>query len=330
VAGRESFCVFERLIPLRRCLRMKKERSGENKVPLKSGIVWALLGLITTLILFEVSLRAIGAVSRWTNERGGMFPEPRGKYYRILCLGESTTAVGADKSYPYQLEKILNQSGAGIRFVVINGGETAINSSYIMEHLENNLDRYRPDMVTAMMGINERVIRFYADIPEADSWIFRNCRTYRFFRLMFNEFLRKSGNKDARDAAGAIKAGYEAGFRTGDRINYDLLRNNYRKMKSALDSRKIRLCCVQYPVRSIAVLVSMFDRPGEIIFVDNEWNFKDAIGKGKYDDYFMDSFAGDFGHCTPKGNRLIAENMAGVILKELFPRLRFNLSVENR
>jgi lysophospholipase L1-like esterase len=27
---------------------------------------------------------------------------------------------------------------------------------------------------------------------------------------------------------------------------------------------------------------------------------------------------GDFGHCTPKGNRLLAENIAQTILKEVF------------
>jgi len=29
-------------------------------------------------------------------------------------------------------------------------------------------------------------------------------------------------------------------------------------------------------------------------------------------------FGGDFGHCTPKGNRLLATNIADVILKEVF------------
>ena len=32
----------------------------------------------------------------------------------------------------------------------------------------------------------------------------------------------------------------------------------------------------------------------------------------------MDMFGGDFGHCTVKGNRLLAENVARVILKEIF------------
>ena len=50
--------------------------------------------------------------------------------------------------------------------------------------------------------------------------------------------------------------------------------------------------------------------------------FKDALRKASYREYFNDMFAGDFGHCTPKGNRLLAENIAKVILKEYFGKLR--------
>jgi hypothetical protein len=55
-----------------------------------------------------------------------------------------------------------------------------------------------------------------------------------------------------------------------------------------------------------------------IIFVYNERVFKEALMRGRYEDYFADRFAGDFGHGTPKGNRLLAENIANTILKECF------------
>ena len=97
-----------------------------------------------------------------------------------------------------------------------------------------------------------------------------------------------------------------------------ITRDNYRKLKEILDQRGIRLVCVQYPVRSLKPLIKMFDSPEGIIFVDNEKIFKDALKRGRYEDYFEDHFAGDFGHCTPKGNRLLAENVARVILKEVF------------
>jgi hypothetical protein len=56
----------------------------------------------------------------------------------------------------------------------------------------------------------------------------------------------------------------------------------------------------------------------DIIFVDNEKIFKDALKEESPKEYFTDMFAGDFGHCTPKGNRLLAQNIADAILKEYF------------
>ncbi len=93
---------------------------------------------------------------------------------------------------------------------------------------------------------------------------------------------------------------------------------NYRKLYDILEKRKIKLVCVQYPVRGIKPLKSLFIGQEDIVFVDNEEIFKQAILKGGYKEYFTDMFGGDFGHCTPKGNKLLAENIASVILKEVF------------
>jgi hypothetical protein len=44
--------------------------------------------------------------------------------------------------------------------------------------------------------------------------------------------------------------------------------------------------------------------------VDNERIFRDAVSREGYDTLFRDRFGGDFGHCTEKGNLLIAQNLA--------------------
>ncbi|MDP8216204.1 MAG: tetratricopeptide repeat protein [Candidatus Kaelpia imicola] len=93
---------------------------------------------------------------------------------------------------------------------------------------------------------------------------------------------------------------------------------NYNKLKIILAGKGVYFICVQYPMMNIESLKKML-RPNEgIIFVDNEMLFKNATEEEGYDEYFTDSFAGDFGHCTVKGNKLLAENIAKVILKELF------------
>lgn len=95
-------------------------------------------------------------------------------------------------------------------------------------------------------------------------------------------------------------------------------KENYLKMQEILSRSGVRLICVQYPMRSVELLKRLFPDPSGIIFVDNENIFKEAVRKFSYVEYFSDNFAGDFGHCTLKGNRLLAENIANVLEKDFF------------
>ena len=97
---------------------------------------------------------------------------------------------------------------------------------------------------------------------------------------------------------------------------------NYQALKVMLDKRHVRLVCVQYPMRPISSLEKIFAGEGDnIIFVDNENIFRNAIGQDGLNAYFVDMFAGNFGHCTEKGNRLLGENIAKAILREMFDSL---------
>ena len=95
---------------------------------------------------------------------------------------------------------------------------------------------------------------------------------------------------------------------------------NYRKLRAILEQKKIILVAVQYPCRKLKPLKDIFENKKGIIFVDNEAVFKTALDKGSYDEYFEDYFGGDFGHCTRKGNQLLAENIANAILKNIGSR----------
>jgi tetratricopeptide (TPR) repeat protein len=101
---------------------------------------------------------------------------------------------------------------------------------------------------------------------------------------------------------------------------FSVTADNYHRLKHALDKRGIRLVCVQYPMHNVEPLKRIFAGDTSVIFVDNEKIFKDAVSKGSYKEYFRDMFGGDFGHCTPKGNELLAQNIADVILKKVFNR----------
>jgi tetratricopeptide (TPR) repeat protein len=102
-------------------------------------------------------------------------------------------------------------------------------------------------------------------------------------------------------------------------FNTPLTAHNYRRIKEILDSRAIRFVAMQFPMRNVESLKNMFlgDEKG-VIFIDNEAVFKEAVIKDGYKEFFCDMFGGDFGHCTKRGNLLMAENIADAIITKVF------------
>lgn len=90
---------------------------------------------------------------------------------------------------------------------------------------------------------------------------------------------------------------------------------SYKILATICKDKKIKLIAMQYPVRSIKSLKKMLENFNEVVFVSNETKFKEALKEKGYEKIFRDRFAGDFGHCTDYGNRLIAENVAEAIVK---------------
>jgi len=157
--------------------------SGRELWPLERRVA-LFSGLILVILLVESALRIGTFMLVCIQEHRNCLSLRQSGTYRIMCLGESTTAGGND-SYPAYLERILNSRNKGIRFSVINKGRFGVNSDYILAQLEENLVAYKPNMVIVMMGINDYGdILYYKDIPENSNWIFKHCRTYRFLRIL--------------------------------------------------------------------------------------------------------------------------------------------------
>jgi len=107
------------------------------------------------VLLLEIGLRIAGAVFAWQQEQANREAlEDRGEYL-VMCVGESTTAMGGEDAYPAQLEEVLNELDSGKRFTVLNKGIPGTDSSAILAQFEQNLESYRPNVVVAMMGAND-------------------------------------------------------------------------------------------------------------------------------------------------------------------------------
>ncbi len=514
---------------------MRKLRPNIHKTHTNQKIALIIFGLLLGMILLELGLRIGGFILLSIQEHKNKFILKQKGSYRIMCLGESTTAGWGGNSYPRYLQEILNQRDVGIKFAVINKGIIGTNTGAIALDIEYNLDKYSPDMVITMMGINDgRYNMAYENIPvNKQLLLIKSLRIYKFLRLLQFHIIAKiqelgiykqnkqkkstfkaanhlaylDALKKQEDASKAeketvilskvdrlIKQGIvetqndifkkikeididhneaygELGFyyylqgkyiraeqllkkaieidppdehayillgkcytareeyykaeqmlKTAIRINpttaygyeelgfcyknenrygeaeemykkaielnpkislvglirlykelgrydkavkelsenlemnpkdewiyaslgqcynemgnmllaewyysranelrlsyYNLVtRRNYNRVKEIVAQKGAKLVCVQYPVRSIASLKKMFYSKKGVIFVDNEQIFKEAINETSYDEYFTDMIGGDFGHCTEKGNKLLAENIANVILEKCF------------
>jgi tetratricopeptide (TPR) repeat protein len=541
-----------------------------------------LFGVVLFFVLLEGGLRLGGLILSSMQESENLRSIKQKGAYRILCLGESTT----QGQYPHLLEQVLNQRNIGVRFSVIDKGKTETKTPMILSRVESYLAEYHPDMVVAMMGNNDKRVKYYEDIPESDAWLFKHCHVYRLGRILYMQVSKKikqediyglsrsdSNRKaDPKDTRAVVKKathsneipaekvrrsesesqkgspgsngrfagdekslGKDAAFRLAEtprsvmegvptpddecvrsgttlyreqdkfieaeaslkkaielnpknnnayvelgrlyrlqdklpqaenvfkkaiEINpkndrafvelgwiysdqgkpsqsddsfmkalavnpendfnqvtmggvyrrhgkflqaedaykkaielnpanefallelgglyreqgkfsqaEDLFKeaigtnfekvpertwramaslyeemgkpelakayaekaaslnsenyppitvNNYHKLKEILDRKRIQLVCVQYPMRNAEPLKRIFEKDEGITFVDNERVFKEAVKRSGYKEYFRDMFAGDFGHCTRRGNELLAQNIADVILKEVF------------
>ncbi len=470
---------------------------------MKKKTVWnKVLWLVVGAVFLEVSLRA-GAyvyleIREASNPINSSHEVPEGEadrganVYRILCLGESTTAGDGVTSWPEQLEEVLNSRSHIFRFEVFNAGVAGTNTAFILSRLEDNLEKYDPHIVISMMGMNDgdalhvrydappawspasvigalRIVRLFSLIwdgikstkkesvevrvvREKDHFIKRLDRNEEVeFMTRINQLIRQNrfdeivaayeralqehpdsdwlyyglgeylfihGRKDdsvvklfekvvelnpnqynAHDRLGQIyrermewtkavalfqealridpnvpdaffnlvecysalgkkalakemlkkaieldfqhdrslhnfvvgQFRFEEGFaeelesiskKTGISVvpvdpSVDTTRYHYRKLYEILNSRNIMYIAMQYPLLDVDEIKRMFVGTEEIVFVSNRENFSSSLRHGSYEEYFIDRCYKTFGHATPKGDILIAENLASAILKKL-------------
>ena len=140
-----------------------------------------LAGLLLAVILLEAGLRIGGFIFLALQEHENRKVLRHKNTCRIVCFGESTTALGGRYSYPSQLEDILNQRDIGISFSVINKGVPAGDTTGVLSMLEDTLDEYRPDIVITMIGVNDgdNIV-----MQEYNHNVLMRLRSFRIYKLI--------------------------------------------------------------------------------------------------------------------------------------------------
>ena len=186
---------------------MNKDNLSKSRISLQQKIILILFGLFLCTILLETGLR-IGGFTILSLQEYKNRTSLKKDGYRILCLGESTTQQG----YPEQLNIILNDMDLTKEFSVINKGIGGTNTGIILTRLESYLEKYKPDMVITMMGINDNA--FLTLVPVEDIFKERKderiynvnaLRIYKLFKLLklhINEKVKEVRYKEAESFGG--------------------------------------------------------------------------------------------------------------------------------
>jgi hypothetical protein len=158
----------------------------KQKIPalLKSSLIVVLV----SLLFLELTLRLSGAFLLWRQASRNGASDSESKI-RIVAIGESTTAdfpSGSVKSWPRVLEGILRQRGYAAQ--VFNEGMIGASTPVLLSRIEKILAEERPQIVIAMMGVNDhegRVgYRRVGLVNKQASGFFSSLRVVKLFHLL--------------------------------------------------------------------------------------------------------------------------------------------------
>lgn len=218
---------------------------------IKQKIFLIALGLIFVFLLLEGGLRLSRRIYYSYRIENKVNRKDSKDAIRILCLGDSFTfGVGAPKgySYPEQLQKVLDGNSRG-EFIVYNGGIPGRNSSQLFRNLEENIERYAPDVVVILTGCNNnsnlRENNYFLFIdssmrvyPARLDAYFSNLQCYKLFKAAIINFHRKISLELLKTGCFAAKGNgaFEAPLSK---------QNKYRKEKVSQELTKRAAECIK-------------------------------------------------------------------------------------
>ena len=127
-------------------------RRGERR----ARLALVVLGVVLALLLLEAALQIGAFCVELAGHHGNAGWTTRN--VRVLCLGDSNTYgiwLDGSEAYPAVLQKLWNDSHPARPIEVLNLGVPGNNSSRLRNALPKLLRRYRPDLVTIMLGAND-------------------------------------------------------------------------------------------------------------------------------------------------------------------------------
>ncbi len=164
---------------------MKQGNPATGRTTLRQKLLLAIGAMCVFIIVLEGALRGAGFLLVSMQEKRNMALMKQRNTCRILCLGESTTF----NAWPAPLQDFLNKQNTGMTFSVIDKGLSGIHLTFLLSHLGDYIATYKPDVILAMVGINDILYDGWMDTetPERKDVLpafVRSLRTYKLFNLL--------------------------------------------------------------------------------------------------------------------------------------------------
>ncbi len=270
---------------------------------------------VIAIVALEITLRLAGYSYKIVN-----MPRRRidKRTFRILCIGESTTAGDGtypDGPYPLQLEVLLNANSQGVKFQAIYDYWLGVNSSKMLFNLPSYIKKYNPELIIAMIGANnwfnldQSNILLYSEnkiISKLTYKLLVFMHKFRLFKLI--KFLYYTLTQ--YPLTGSWKPYDSANIPPHHKELYEnILVYDLTEIVKICKSNNIKIVISGYPLNDYRKAHTKVAESQNIPFVDNWKSFKKLRDNGTLSEYLLE----DNWHPNKKGYAIIANNIYTVL-----------------
>jgi lysophospholipase L1-like esterase len=141
--------------------------------------------------------------------------------FRVLCAGDSNTygvyLDSREEAWPARLETVWNESPGSPQIEVLNLGYPGTSSSLLLSHMPRLMETFDPDLVLAMIGVNDywTIPTPVATEPEPFSLARFLARHSRLHRLVTMAIHARNPDEIEADVARAFPKGGTGTIRYG-------------------------------------------------------------------------------------------------------------------
>lgn len=198
------------------------------------------LSVFVTIVFLELVLQGAGFIYLKKQEFNNARNIKSKGIYKIMCVGDSMTAIGGDDSYPSILQETLNKKMSNLKIKVINKGVPGFTSAHLLGKIREFISQEKPDLIVVMTGANDEWIPQQL-VPYTQSRFkkfFNSLRIVKLVKLLALHFQAKEVVQYSPDINQKIVVEGKQSNEI-ERLLYYLNAGNYDSAKVILDKKLI-------------------------------------------------------------------------------------------